>query len=630
MFADVYPLKRLPRSLGPFTYRVPAESLPTDASITGLWVRVPFRGRDTDGIVWETRTSPPKNLRRISNIHGFLQAPRVTVEQWALIEFLSEQTFTSHALALWAMFPERPARPRSSTAAPPSTDQYHYTIGRERRDAIRSVVQKTEKRGSRIFLSLGPLSERLAFLLTLMSTTGKTGQSLIVVPTHQEGALIQSVLAKHFGDRVLFLSSELSRSNLWHAWSAAATRHDAILLTTKTGLLAPFSSVRVVVCDLASDPNHRQEDQNPRYDAQALASRLAQLHHVPIFFLDAQAPLALWHDARIEKVTLPEKTVRRSCADLSQKRIDPIPFVSDEMKKLLTDTDRSVLVFFNRRGSARVFLCSDCGWSLQCSRCKIPMTPHENTVLFCHRCNARQTVPSLCPSCRGTRLLMKGFGIDRLADVLKKTFPSRRVVLIDKDRSDAFRSGDIVVATEKILHMVIAPKTFSALIVANLDGLLQYPDFRTAERSYLLVERLCAVVGKTTPVLIQTFHPQQSIVRSIISGSPQAFYTEEIALRKALDLPPIRTVLRVIGVAPTLQAIESQARDVLGILSPALGSRVRIVGPSIPAVERPGRGHHRYFTIHILSDEHVPDTLRTVLTQLPPNWLVDVHPATFS
>lgn len=624
MLIDVYPLKRLPRSLGPFTYRVPSALLAQQKKIDGAWVRIPFRGKSIDGIAWERRASAPKAVKSISDISEILDVPRLTREQRLLIARFSERYFISPALAFWAMFPERPKILHKTPTALPDTGSHRYTIGRNRQQNILALVRKTPKPGHPVFLSLGPLAERLTFLLSFIGRRHEPKQTLVVVPTNQEGHWIKSFLMKRFGSRVLFLSSEMSRSAFWGTWTAAATQKDGIFISTKVGLLAPFASLGSIFCDLASDPNHKQEDQNPRYDARTLVCDLAEFHRTACFFLDAKPPLSIWNDARIEKSALPEKPSRSSVVDLRQRQTDRTPLLSDEAKALLKNTAGATLVFLNRRGTARSVTCRDCGWSLHCPRCRIPMSPRDVQFLTCHRCNSRVAVPTLCPSCHGARLVSKGYGVERLTETLRTAFPDRRVIAIDKETVQHVHRGDIVVATEKILQ-IMPGAPFQALMIANLDALLQYPDYRIAERAYLLVERLCAYVGPHVPVLIQTFNPEQSIVRAIVSRSAETFYAEEMTLRKALFLPPVKTVLRVIGNSQTRIALEEESKELAQRFSKVAQKEVRVVGPSIPTPEVSGRRYRRFFTLHVLSDGPLPDTLRTVLTELPASWSVDTE-----
>ena len=85
------------------------------------------------------------------------------------------------------------------------------------------------------------------------------------------------------------------------------------------------------------------------------------------------------------------------------------------------------ILFLNRRGTNTFVLCRDCGHVLECPRCNIPYTYHDQgKLLICHRCNRRAPVPEVCPQCQKKRIKFFGAGTERIEEALREIAPQAR------------------------------------------------------------------------------------------------------------------------------------------------------------------------------------------------------------
>ncbi|MFH1171490.1 MAG: hypothetical protein V1778_03060 [bacterium] len=632
MFADIHPLLRLPRSLGPFTYRLPKESAhPND--LIGQWVKIPFRRSLTNGILWSLRASPPPGVNSITEVTSFLDAPRVTAEQRKLVDYFSERYYLSHAAALRTLLPLPTRMPTQQTPVPAYRER--LTLPRQHIQLLRALARRLALHAEgNVFLPLASLAERVTLLLLYLQGVPPKTQTSILVPTHQEGLRLWSALSRHFPGRVRFLSSALSASSFWSQWTDAARQTNGIFICTRKGLCPPFCSLGRIIVDLASDPSYKNADQNPRFQTKTLAAEMAGLYKVPIVYMDAQPTLALW--------SRPEMVIERTVSPLPQKRraseLPPTGMKTTTVRfsleaEAMLEHARSApcLLFCNRRGYARRILCRECGWVLRCPRCNIPVSEHLARVPHCHHCGASVVLPKRCPMCGGVRLMGRGVGTEKVAEELSQRYPSRRVVTVDKEHATVptLRPDDLVVATEKILQTPFLP-TFGSCIIMNIDDLLQYPDFGTVERAYLLLERLCSLVRPSGTVVFQTENHGQPILTSLVQRTPEAVYTDESRIRSLLSLPPLSSTTLLLGNAPSSAEVDVAAAAVGRTLQLLEASRYRIVGPLIPFPERIGRRYRRIFLIHSLSKNARAATLGDILSRLPAHWLIDIEPESFS
>ena len=136
------------------------------------------------------------------------------------------------------------------------------------------------------------------------------------------------------------------------------------------------------------------------------------------------------------------------------------PFLSEEllekMRALLAE-EKKILLFFNRRGSAKTLICRDCGYQCVCPRCDIALNIHTSPKrrLLCHHCSLEEPLPTRCPKCHGADLAPIGFGIQKIEESLNAIFPDEAIVRIDSDKKRSegiyeseILAGSILLSTE--------------------------------------------------------------------------------------------------------------------------------------------------------------------------------------
>lgn len=634
MYADVFPLQRLPRTLGPFTYRIPDKKT-EKLTEKGSWVTIPFRGRVSDGIVWALRDLPPPGVQKLLSIVSVDRERSLTREQYALADFLATRSIVSPAVALSALLPT-PTKPKIS----PKSDSDHrlqqrLTLPKQRDREIVSALRAVPQNDASVnFFPLATLAERVACILhcAQRSYTQKR-QMLVVAPTQVEALRIWSALGERLAHRSILLHGSLSKGAYWERWQRVRRTPNAIVISTRQGLGAPFCSLGYVIVDLESDPSHKQADQNPRYHARTLALELARLQRAPLLCLDAQPTLALTllPALRQAKNLLPIPQ-RRLVVDLTQQqsktfreRLLPVSTI-----ELLQAVTGPVLVFYNRRGAATSLRCNDCSWVLRCAKCMLTVPISGSAGAHCHRCGTKAHIPEFCPDCGSARLTERGVGVESVMTMLQQALPKRRVERCDReDAHVTLGETSLVIATERILYLPLLPQ-FAMIVVLHLDHLLQFPDFSVAERAYLLIERLAALAVPGADVVLQTDCAEQPLLRALRKRDPELLYQEERAVRRSLAYPPLLPTIKLLGSAPTRAAAEASAAKVAKLLTTLPHELMRWSGPWTPSPERSGRQYRRYFQLTDLSGEKDLATLRAALTALPDTWHVDTEPDTFS
>ncbi len=632
MDADVILQRRLPRSLGTFTYSVPPEC--AQQVSVGSWVMVPFRASQFPGVVWSLHPRKPGLPTAIRPIAQTLDVPPLPAPYRSLMEEFA-RTFgvsLSHALDTLAPAPARrhvSSRLETESAVPALrlTPALAATVRQVQRAVLRARRDEPERTQ---FVETPTFATRIALLLSLLRAETNRPQ-LLVEPTHADVLRVVPYLRAQFGNRVHVLHGDLAAGALWFGWHAAAARRDVILVATRRGVFAPLPDLAAVYVDQETDPNHKQEDMNPRYDVRPLALRLAKLFGAQAVLLDRVPSLELVGRRAVQQQSALQVPFRRVLVDMQQERAGRnfAPLAETVIEALQQPGPH--LVFQNRRGNVRALRCRDCEWTLRCKECTIPAIELSG-ALHCPRCGARPYVPDRCPVCHGARLVGSGWGTERLEHYLKSLFPARRIARVDRDRPQAPPlEAEILVATEQLLSRPFPPRVHH-LVIASLDSLLQQPDFATAEYAYQLVERLAALLMPRGTIFLQTLAPESAFAGQLARAAYTAFARDELSVRRMLRVPPAATVVKLFVKRRARRDAEREALSAVQILRRKFRAApsVHVSMPHVP-LRDPERGWYRRTIFLTLLPGAAPSgTLQFVLRALPEFWLVDVSPRTLA
>jgi primosomal protein N' (replication factor Y) len=484
-------------------------------------------------------------------------------------------------------------------------------------------------------------------------------RAIVLAPEIALASQLVRRVAARFPVETAILHSGLKPGERLKTWHEIAGGERRVVVGPRSALFAPLDDIGLIVLDEEHEPAYKQ-DQEPRYHARAVAECLAREHGALLVLGSATPSIeSVWRarygeirevrlNTRVNPVTgesgdaleLPQVDIvdlrlelhRGHTSLLSQPLIAA---VSDALA-----SGEQALLFLNRRGSATVILCGDCGNTLRCPYCDIPHVFHEDRkLLICHRCGFQAIPPPRCPRCSG-HLQFLGAGTQRVAQVAKLTFPHARVARWDQDSvrkqgaQDRLlhqierREHDIIVGTQMIAKGLDLPHV-TVVGVIQADSLLQLPDFRSAERAFQLITQVAGRAGRRRSggrVIVQTYNPAHYAIRAAADHDVDAFVAEEIEFRRRQRYPPFSRLIRYVVRRATDEQCAEEADNLVRMLARHARARnadIDLLGP-VPAFAYRIGGQYQWQLVV----RAAPDDLERLLDDLPAprGWVVDVDP----
>lgn len=444
---------------------------------------------------------------------------------------------------------------------------------------------------------------------------------LVLVPEIALTTQLEGHFLARFGSEVALLHSGLTPGERFDQWQRILRGEARIVIGARSAVFAPLANPGLIIVDEEHDGSYKQED-NLRYQARDLAVLRASCTGGVALLGSATPSLTSYQHAVNGKYRL--LTMSRRVADQAMPRVEVIdlrriktvsgrpplfaPELTGALKENLAAGDQS-LVFLNRRGFASLLLCRTCGQAVRCTSCAISLTLHQaRGELLCHYCGHTITSRTLCSQCQSPELVPVGFGTERIETELKALLPTARIARLDRDTSSNRqeflailravhnREVDILVGTQMITKGHHFPHV-TLVGVVWADAGLNFPDFRAGERTFQLISQVTGRAGrgdKPGRVIIQALNPDHYAITAARRHDYQAFYQEELALRRGLQFPPFSHLvnLRFDG---TEEHLVRRLAEQTAVLARRLSrkSQVTILGPA-PAPLSRLQGRYRW------------------------------------
>lgn len=478
--------------------------------------------------------------------------------------------------------------------------------------AVRSKVHKT-------FLLHGITgSGKTAVYISVVSEVIKSGRpAIIMVPEISLTAQTVRNFRSHFGDNIALLHSRMSDHERLESWQKIKSGEYKIVIGPRSAVFAPVEKPGVIIVDEEHDSSYKQSGSAPRYCARNSAVMRGYLNSAPVVLGSATPSLESYHNALTGKYELLEIKNRFNEAVLPDirvvKRDNPYRIFEDAPLRLISEElalGRKVIVLQNRRGYSSQLLCRSCGATSQCPNCSVSLTYHLSAnQMICHHCGYFEKGKDRCPSCGGDNIYFKGAGTEQVEEELKRLFPEISVLRMDHDTTrnkdghrkilDGFAEpGAAVLVGTRMIAKGLDFHDVSLVCVVNIDSELVFPDFRSDEQAFQLISQVAGRAGRGKirgKVVVQTFNPDDPVIRAAASHDYHGFINDETGLRELTAYPPFSRLIKITMSSNDLKELKKNAGELYSVLE-TMNSGCRIYKP----VEKMIHKVNNIFRLYIL------------------------------
>lgn len=468
------------------------------------------------------------------------------------------------------------------------------------------------------------------YMSIIESVINEGKQAIVLVPEISLTPQIVGRFISRFGDKVSFTHSRMNQGERFDQWKKAREGEISIMIGPRSALFTPFSNIGVIIIDEEHESSYKS-DTSPKYDTVETAKKLSDITDSLLVLGSATPDICTYYKCmtgeydmaelkhRANDSNLPQTFIKDMCLELEMGNRSIFSKDLYEEIKLNLEKGEQTMLFINRRGFSTFVSCRKCGHVMMCDNCNVSYTYHSKSEsLMCHYCGKTIKNPTVCPECGSRYIKYFGTGTQKVEDEVKKYFPNARVLRMDMDTTtkknshekilSSFGKGeaDILIGTQMIAKGHDFPNvTLVGIIAADIS--LNSGSYKAAENTFQLLTQVSGRAGRSERegrVYIQTYNPDNYVIRLSAKQDYKGFYDEEIAVRRILDYPPFGCFFNImISGENEREVIESSQRikDVMSYFNK--NNDFIILGP-VPAFISKIKNEYRFTITVKYSDEY--------------------------
>ena len=507
------------------------------------------KGKSAEYLINETRIS--KSIINNMLKEGLIKEEFIEVENIVPIELFQENKIENHKVKL---------------------------LNDQQQVAITSINISIKESKSDCFLLDGvPGSGKTeTYFDTVQTCLNEKKQVLILLPEIALTPDWQKRFYDRFNFNPLVWHSDISKKKRKDIWLTALNGSAPVIVGARSALLIPILNLGLIIVDEEHEPAFKQEE-SVRYNARDMAVFKAMKSCAPIVLASATPSLETFHNMKLGKyihLTLPKRATGAEMPDirlLDLKSNPPnkgcwiSPVLVDEIKDRLIKKEQSLL-FLNRRGYSPLRVCNSCGTKVKCRNCDAWLVEHRSAgALICHHCGFNKIISNICEGCgKKDQMQSCGPGVERITEEVKKIFPEAKLITLSSDTMKSqnllvdsinkIKSGeiDIIIGTQMIAKGHDFPNLKLVGIIDSDIG-LSGGDLRASERSFQLLQQVSGRSGRHSSnkndkglVILQTFDPENPIIKAIAKNDRKSFFENELLSRKNANMPPFGRLAAII------------------------------------------------------------------------------------
>lgn len=391
---------------------------------------------------------------------------------------------------------------------------------------------------------------------------------ILLVPEIALTPQMLETFSGYFGDNIAVLHSSLTITERYDEWKRVKSGKARLVIGTRSAIFAPVEHLGLIIIDEEQEDTYKSESA-PRYHARDMAKYLCAENNALLVLGSATPDIESRYNAeignyaffhlpeRFNQKALPEVKIVDMKKELRAGNGSSISsFLKEELQKNIDRGEQSIL-FLNRRGSAKLIACVDCGYHFSCPNCSVNLTYHAgNRRLMCHVCGYSRRVSDVCPDCGG-ELNYTGDGTEKIEQQLGELFPDTEILRVDTDTVTQagghealftrFREANIpIMIGTQMVSKGLNFENVTLVGVLNADQSLYSGDYRAGERCFSLITQVIGRGGRSEKAgraVVQTFTPENQTIRFAAQQDYDGFYRQEIELRRVQQCPPFQQLI---------------------------------------------------------------------------------------
>ena len=540
----------------------------------GDYVEVPFGNSKTIGVVWDDFEKNQFKKFRTKKVIKKLNLPNLNKKMVKFINWFSEYNIIPKGMALKLSLSSNDILEKLPEDELENFSNYYkkkeFELTKSQEESLKKLEKKNNEFRVHVVQGVTGSGKTIVYFHAIKKILERSKQCLILLPEIGLISQFEKKFTEFFGFNPAVWHSGITPRKRKIIWSGVVNNKLKVVIGARSSLFLPFKNLGLIVVDEEHDQSFKQ-DEGVIYNARDMAISRAYFENFPINLVTSIPSLETFNNIkkgkfsvskiseRFRKASLPNYEI----INLNKTKLEPNSWLSKEIiekVKLHLSKNDQILFFVNRRGFSPNVFCKKCLKIFSCPNCSINMVYHKTKeILLCHYCGYKSKINTECKDNKSCDLVFYGPGVERIAEEVKKKFPTKNQLIFSSDTMNKKNSKDllkqivdnniqILVGTQLISKGFHFPH-LNCIVVVDIDLNSQGHDLRGTEKNLQLYHQLsgrAGRAGKPATVYFQTYNLNKNMITDITNDNPEIFLEKELELRKLNGLPPFQRFISLI------------------------------------------------------------------------------------
>ena len=540
----------------------------------GDYVEVPFGNSKTVGVVWDDFEKNQFKKFKTKKVIKKLNLPNLNKKMVKFINWFSEYNIIPKGMALKLSLSSNDILEKFPEDELENFSNHHkkkeFELTKSQEESLKRLEKKNNEFRVHVVQGVTGSGKTIVYFHAIKKILERSKQCLILLPEIGLISQFEKKFTEFFGFNPAVWHSGITPRKRKIIWSGVVNNKLKVVIGARSSLFLPFKDLGLIVVDEEHDQSFKQ-DEGVIYNARDMAISRAYFENFPINLVTSIPSLETFNNIkkgkfsvskiseRFRKASLPNYEI----INLNKTKLEPNSWLSKEIiekVKLHLSKNDQILFFVNRRGFSPNVFCKKCLKIFSCPNCSINMVYHKTKeILLCHYCGYKSKINTECKDNKSCDLVFYGPGVERIAEEVKKKFPTKNQLIFSSDTMNKKNSKDllkqivdnniqILVGTQLISKGFHFPH-LNCIVVVDIDLNSQGHDLRGTEKNLQLYHQLsgrAGRAGKPATVYFQTYNLNKNMITDITNDNPEIFLEKELELRKLNGLPPFQRFISLI------------------------------------------------------------------------------------
>jgi primosomal protein N' len=410
----------------------------------------------------------------------------------------------------------------------------------------------------------GPLSERIDQYKRIIRESFAQKKSVVLVaPSIRSTNFWYETLQKGIGTHSIILHSKRTKKDQKSSLALIKSSDRPLFIaTTPAFAIIPREDISTIILEDESSALYKTHD---RYeiDQRIVLESVAKSTNIRMVYGDSLPRFETLHKTaslHLARSFTPENLV----VVPTEAYRTILPTETIELIRYCQKNKKSLFIYTNRKGIAPLSRCADCGTTVDCPTCGLPIVLRYKIVegerqrlFICTHCGDTLPPTHVCTYCASWNIAPVSIGTDSLSEAVASIVGAENLITIDDDVTPDNKSNDdlieniqkrkwfVMVGTQKLMPFI---KNIDFIVMPFFDRLLSIPSPFVVEETLRLIME-CNEKTKDSLILC-TRNPEFSITKQLSTKKIQEIIDEDMEARGLLKYPPFGILLKLSVTVP--------------------------------------------------------------------------------